>query len=139
MSTEPISKSNNLTVSPYIKRERASALELCEAIEEEKDDIIIPNPISRYRTIAPIGTTSNTGTQTELTPEEASLDPIIIGGSSMTTILQGGSGSVISILVQKNAELERKLNGLMDYLENWIDVGTLNMNDIKQYIESYSQ
>ena len=130
MSTEPISKSNNLTVSPYIKR---------EVIQEENNDVIIPNPISRYRTIAPIGTTSNTGTQTEPTPEEASLDPIIIGGSSMTTILQGGSGSVISILVQKNAELERKLNGLMDYLENWIDVGTLNMNDIKQYIESYSK
>ena len=131
MSTEPISKSNNLTVSPYIKR---------EVIPEEKDDIIIPNPISRYRTIAPVGTTSNTGTQTELTPEEASLDPIIIGGSSsITNLYQSGSGSVISILVQKNAELERKLNGLMDYLENWIDVGTLNMNDIKQYIENYSQ
>ena len=130
MSTEPISKSNNLTVSPYIKR---------DVIPEEKDDVIIPNPISRYRTIAPIGTTSNTGTQTEPTPEEASLDPIIIGGSSMTTILQAGSGSIISILVQKNAELERQLNGLLDYLEKWIDVGNLNMSDIKDYVQNYSQ
>ena len=51
---------------------------------------------------------------------------------------QSGSGSIISTLVQNNAELERKLNGLMDYLEKWINVGNLNMNDLKQYIENYS-
>ena len=131
MSSEPISKSNNLTVSPYIKR---------EVIPEENDDIIIPNPISRYRTIAPIGTTSNTGTQTEPTPDEASLDPIIIGGSSTTinNLFQSGSGSIISILVQKNAELERQLNGLLDYLEKWVDVGDLSMTDVKDYVQNYS-
>ena len=131
MSSEPISKSNNLTVSPYIKR---------EVIPEENDDIIIPNPISRYRTIAPIGTTSNTGTQTESTTDEATLDPIIIGGSSTTinNLFQSGSGSIISILVQKNAELERQLNGLLDYLEKWINVGDLNMSDIKEYVQNYS-
>ena len=131
MSTEPISKSNTLTVSPYIKR---------EVIQEENDDVIIPNPISRYRTIAPIGTTSNTGTQTESTTDEATLDPIIIGGSSTTinNLFQSGSGSIISILVQKNAELERQLNGLLDYLEKWINVGDLNMSDIKEYVQNYS-
>ena len=102
--------------------------------------LIIPNPISRYRTIAPIGTTSNTGTQTEITPEEATLDPIIIGGSSTTinNLYQSGSGSIISILVQKNAELERQLNGLLDYLEKWIDVGNLSMSDVKEYVQSYA-
>ena len=89
--------------------------------------------------VAPTGDTTTIGTQTEQ-EDLSSLDPIIIGGSSsITNLYQSGSGSVISILVQKNAELERKLNGLMDYLENWIDVGALNMNDIKQYIENYSQ
>ena len=131
MSNEPISKSNNLTVSPYIKR---------EVIQEENDDVIIPNPISRYRTIAPIGTTLTTGTQTESTTDEATLDPIIIGGSSTTinNLFQSGSGSIISILVQKNAELERQLNGLLDYLEKWINVGDLNMSDIKEYVQNYS-
>ena len=132
MSNEPISKSNNLTVSPYIKR---------EMIQEENNDVIIPNPISRYRTIAPIGTTTNTGTQTEPTPDEVSLDPIIIGGSSTTinNLFQSGSGSIISLLVQKNAELQRQLDGLLDYLEKWIDVGNLTMSDVKEYVQSYSK
>ena len=82
--------------------------------------------------VAP-STTTETQTETEKEPEleQEQIKPISVGS------LQSGSGSIISILVQKNAELER--NGLMDYLENWIDVGDLNMSDIKQYIESYSQ
>ena len=84
--------------------------------------------------VAP-STTTETQTETEKEPEleQEQIKPISVGS------LQSGSGSIISILVQKNAELERKVNGLMDYLENWIDVGDLNMSDIKQYIENYSQ
>ena len=128
MINEPISKST-LTVSPYIKRE----------LPEVEDDIpLAPDPISRPTTLAPIGETSTTGTQTEQ-EDSPVLDPIIIcNSSSVTHIFQAAGGSVISILVRKNAELERKLDGLMDYLEKWINVGELNMNDIKQYIENYT-
>ena len=94
--------------------------------------------------LAPIADTSTeTGTQTEPDTEpepEQETEPITIGVSQSTinSLYQSGSGSIISTLVQNNAELERKLNGLMDYLEKWINVGNLNMNDLKQYIENYS-
>ena len=31
-------------------------------------------------------------------------------------------------------DLERRFNRLLDYLENWIDTGNLNMSDLKQYV-----
>ena len=32
------------------------------------------------------------------------------------------------------SDLERRFNRLLDYLENWIDDGNLNMSDLKQYV-----
>ena len=92
--------------------------------------------------LAPTIETESTGTQTEPEPEpepiHETLNPISVGSSSSNNIYQSGSGSTVSELVQNNAELERKFEALLDYLEKWINVGNITMNDIREYVQNYN-
>ena len=36
------------------------------------------------------------------------------------------------------AAVDKRVDGLINYLEQWIKVGNLNMNNIKEYIQNFS-
>ena len=69
------------------------------------------------------------------TPQTQGQDPISIGGISYQTIGAGGDTGAVA---QNLSKLETKVNALIDYMESWVNVGNLNMLDIKQHIENHS-
>ena len=64
----------------------------------------------------------NTPFQVELTNQIKELKQLMISGATITAS---------SAEVQA---LNKKFDTLLDYLENWIGVGNVNMNDIKEEV-----
>ena len=82
-------------------------------------------PISKAvsLTIPPNSAPSGNQTPSKSTQKQVA-NPIIIGSS-------------VSVGEIDTHSLETKINALINYMENWVNVGNLNMSDIKSYINSH--
>ena len=93
-------------------------------------------PVIRTTTrLAPAGTDDKPEDVNTPTTQTSGKDPISIGGVSYQTIGGGGDTSAVA---QNLGKLEKRVNALIDYMEGWVNVGNLNMLDIKEHIENHS-
>ena len=127
---DPIAK-KKATVSPFTETTPN------EPIEEEKQNGTSYNPIITDGTnhvVAPIITPNpdddddDNGKQTPLQVSE----PIIRNQTNRSV------APVLPEYVSDIMAVDRRVEALIDYLEQWIRVGNLKMTDIKDYIQNYT-
>ena len=127
---EPIAK-KKATVSPFNKTIPN------EPIQEDTSNKPQSNPIITdvvTAVVAPVPPTPNPNIDDDEEPEinVPSSDPIIRnqGNRSVAPSPPEYVSDVMAV--------DRRVEGLIDYLEQWIRVGNLKMTDIRDYIQNYT-
>ena len=124
---EPIAK-KKATVSPFNKTTPT------DPIEEDTSNKPQSNPIITDVVTIPEPQTPNPNIDDE---EETEInlpcsDPIIRNQGNRS-VAPGLPEYVTDIMA-----VDRRVEGLIDYLEQWIKVGNLKMTDIRDYIQNYT-
>ena len=124
---EPITK-KKATVSPFNK------LAPNEPIEEDTSNNTSSNPIitdAVSAVVAPVPPTPNPNVDDEGTEINVpSSDPIIRNQTNKSV------APALPEYVSDFMAVDRRVEALIDYLEQWIKVGNLQMTDIKEYIQN---
>ena len=124
---EPITK-KKATVSPFNKTTPN------EPVEEDVSNKSSSNPISTDVVTIPEPPTPNPNVDDDDETEVnvPSSDPIIRnqGNRSVAPSPPEYVSDVMAV--------DRRVEGLIDYLEQWIKVGNLKMTDIRDYIQNYT-
>ena len=66
-------------------------------------------------------------------PDTPAPDPITKALSGNTILAPQVSVSSADIIA-----IDKRIDGLINYLEKWIKVGNLNMSNIKEYVENFN-
>ena len=125
---EPIAK-KKATVSPFNKTTPN------DPIEEETTTNTSSNPISTDVVTIPEPSTPNPNVDDDDEKTEINVP------SSEPIIRNQGNRSVAPGLPEYVTDLmavDRRVEALIDYLEQWIRVGNLKMTDIREYIQNYT-
>ena len=128
---EPIAK-KRATVSPFNK------LAPNEPIEEDTSNNTSSNPIitgAVSTVVAPVPPTPNPDDDDDDEGTEINVpssDPIIRNQTNRSV------APVLPEYVSDIMAVDRRVEALIDYLEQWIRVGNLKMTDIKDYIQNYT-
>ena len=125
---EPIAK-KKATVSPFNKTTPN------DPIEEETTTNTSSNPISTDVVTIPEPSTPNPNVDDDDEKTEINVP------SSEPIIRNQGNRSVAPGLPEYVTDLmavDRRVEALIDYLEQWIRVGNLKMTDIRDYIQNYT-
>ena len=93
------------------------------------------NPIAKKKsTLSPF----NKAPPSEAIPDNTPApDPITKAVSGNTVLAPQASEQTADIAAVALA-VDKRVDGLINYLEQWIKVGNLNMNNIKEYIQNFS-
>ena len=129
MKMEPIAK-KKATVSPFNKTIPN------EPIEEDTSNKPQSNPIitdAVSAVVAPLPPTPNPNVDDEGTEINLPCSDPIIRNQGNRSVAPGLPEYVSDVMA-----VDRRVEGLIDYLEQWIKVGNLKMTDIRDYIQNYT-
>ena len=88
------------------------------------------SPFNKVPSSEPIPDDTDISPLAPLTPAP---DPMKKAVSGNTVLAPQASEQTADI-----AAVDKRVDGLINYLEQWIKVGNLNMNNIKEYIQNFS-
>ena len=99
-------------------------------------------PITKSKsTVSPYIKTHTTPPITIDPPTDTDFSPL--ASRTMLPITKAVSGNTVlapqpSTISPDIAAIDKRVDGLINYLEQWIKVGNLNMTNIKEYIQNFS-
>ena len=92
------------------------------------------NPITKSKsTVSPYIKTHTTPPSTSVESPTDTAMPITKAVNGNIVLAPQASEQTADI-----AAIDKRVDGLINYLEQWIKVGNLNMNNIKEYIQNFS-